>query len=60
MAMINEDQAKELSALVDWLHTFDAFQFQFGDPTVLQKDLSKIIEELSSSEVTRYVKLSLS
>ena len=47
---MTEEQVVELAALIDWLNTFDEFSFQIGD---VQKNKARVIEELSSSEVTR-------
>ena len=52
-AVMNAEQIKELASLLDWLNTFDVFNFENVNSTEIQKNPEMVVERLSSPEVTR-------
>ena len=51
--MMNDEQKKELFALVAWLETFDTFSFKICETFEETNDPLKVNEQLSKIEVTR-------
>ena len=50
---MNADQIKELSSLLEWLNTFDVFNFENVNSSEMQNSPDMVVERLSSPEVTR-------